>query len=491
VNRRNKYRNLFLVALGALILGALASCKSGVIVTRVVANKPETHVGIPHPLLYSRYETKLGWRVVGCGEKLKVETSVSFKGPQTAPDSENLFVIDPRSLSTPFKTSDLKVTYLPSGAPVSLNASIDDKSAEVISTIAKVGVGLVKFAATPSKSSEQKMNILEQKINNLEKKKEVCSEEVVKALPQVEQTTTLVKDYKIEVDKNSKALVKLSEKIATMGDNVDEETKKALSGALDALVASKDKLEKALKGQSKTINLTSYEINLYWPSRSSLLDKQFELPDEVFKRWTTPDVNTSEKQKSTIFLSMTRLDKKAISNEIVNPRLGIPIRTGATGNVSACVGSRCSNSGKSITSREDRLQQLGEIYYLPCESRAFTSVKCSYELDDNGQLKSMGHAATGSGEKVSAALNDIISQAVEAKKIHNEAATKQLEADTAYFEAVAARSAAMEALNKEGSDPTQAEINTFTAQAERLDAERALIEAELALEEAKAKRVGE
>lgn len=457
---------------------ALGGCTTQVAVTKVLPGKPETHVGTPHPLMYSRYDITLRWQVSKCGETLKLKLGAEFKEPEAVPDPDNSFVIDPASLSSPLKTSQVLVNYHESGAPASLNATLEDHSVQTIANVASIGAGWATFNALPRPAG----SVVD----------DVCSPAVLDALRSLSAAKDELDAASELVDARTSDLKAVTDKIADMGSNVDEATKSAFSKAISALGRAKATLESAQQAHGKLLEVISHKESQLWPVSGNQVDGSYQLPDHVFDRWTSNRINSNGAVADrTIFIELRGRDNAGHSPEKegdVDTKLGIPIRQGAAGRVSACSAKPCSTGGIPVASRNDHVLQLGSVYYLPCISRPFSSVTCSYSTHTNGRLKSAGSAITNApAEEITGALNDVISKAIVARQTRREAATKQLQAETAYLTAKAERDAAEAALYE--TDLLKADKDAaaaFMAQADRLNAERALIEANNALDAARA-----
>jgi hypothetical protein len=445
----------------------LTGCTTTLVITKVDPNRPESHVGIPHPLLYSRYETRLRWQVINCTGSLDVKVGVELDAPAAVPDGDNLFVIDPASLSSVFKTSEVLVEFLPSGAPVSLNAKAEDRGLQVIAGIATLGAGLVKLGAVPGAPRGPEG-----------KGVQVCADETAQALKDLPARNQAVAEARSLVD---------------AGVSGVKSPTGATARGIEDLGRAKARLEDALKAQARTLEALTFEQNEVWPPNGTTTTGRFELPLEVFQRWANDKVDPHDRDKAVVHLLLRGRDAAGwtpATEGAVRTDLGIPIRQGVEGEILACARQPCDSGGALLAKRVDRILQLGAVYYLPCVSRKFSSVSCTYRLDDSGRLKSMGSALTNAaGETVTTALNQALTQITEAKQAHLAAGVKQLEAETAYLKAKAERDAASDALAHATLDAGA--TAAFKAQAERLDAQRALIEAELALAAAQAKAAGQ
>lgn len=475
---------------GAILL---AGCSASIQIKRVNPGDPASAVGVPLPLMFTRYEVTASWQLVACkapdgGATLVVQPTVELGAPTTAPDAANLFVIDPASLSSPFKTSQVHVEYAPSGAPLVLNAKIEDRSAAVIAGVAALGAGLVKYAVVPAAPN----------VPAAAAGAPTCSKDAAQWVEDELAHRTKVKADTALLDDRVAALKVLVELVAGLGTNVDEATKARLVQQQRLTGEARLTLEDSTKKHARALDKVRHRQVLLWPRDGTQFNNKQEplkLPPAVVDGWRglpagakSSSAEWIESVGLSIHLDLRGRDALAnpASAAAVRTDLGIPLRLAVQGELLACSGSTCKDGSVPITRRSDRVLQLGPVFYLPCKSRVFSSVECSYAHDEAGNLKKAGSVnSNASAETAIGAINDVVKQATEARSARRTAETKRLEAETAYLKA---KKALEEAQAPAQQDP-QAAIKTESAalltQAARLDAERALIEAELALAEAR------
>lgn len=467
-------------ALCMLITATLLSgCATEAKITKVDPLNSETAVGVPHPLMFSRYPLTLRWQVTKCdATAITLALGADLAPPQAFPDPDNLFVIDPSSLSTPLKSSALSVAYHESGAPASLNATIDDHTVQTIANLASIGVSASRLL--PARGGN---------IPGGPVKATICSDEVVNALKALPDAKASLDGAVALVDSRTRELKAIADKIDQMGSNVDQATKTALSKLVSDLGKAKAMLDSAQKAHDKILQVVTHEQSLLWPSKGSESSAAFDLDAATLTSWVPISSDKPNPAETKIFLALRDSEKKPRPDNapVVNAKLGIPIRQGAIGYLSACKKSDCSSGGEVVAERSDRLLQLGVVYYLPCVSRPFSSVACSYTTSESGALKSAGSSQTSAtAESITSALGDLTEKAANAREARQAAKTQQIEAETAHLKAVAAQKEARDALS--AVDPLGADkaaAAAFSAQADRLNAERALIEAQNALDAAK------
>ena len=143
--------------IGGTALIFLCGCTTSLMVLRVDPARPETRVGLPYPLPYTRYEIEITRQIAGCGPLLKALVKADIKKVTTAPDPNQIFVLDPNSLSSAFKTSAVKIDYQLNGSLASLNASAEDRSAQIISNVVAIAGGAVEDLETVETATEARV----------------------------------------------------------------------------------------------------------------------------------------------------------------------------------------------------------------------------------------------------------------------------------------------------------------------------------------------
>jgi hypothetical protein len=483
----------------ALIIAALGctACTS-VDVTRVDPARPSSRVGISHPLAFTQYRIQLTRQVVGCGNQMKLSAGAKIEETRAAADPLHRFVIDPNSLSSPFKTSEIKAEYHPNGLVKTLNATADDKTGEVIANIGSIGVKIATLAAGVGAAGPGGP--------------EACHPDVVAALTKVATQKEKVKDATAAVEARTAQLKAIKEKIVTLGAAVNERSRDDLSTALDLLAEATDTQKREARTLAKLMEPLSHTETILWPANGDVGRGAFPFDRSVVRRWQNPatpgDDDPAELGKLDIFVQIISLSDTArilrterprpatagtadptTPPDTVVPRLGIPYRQPDYGQLRICSASHCDEGGDELAEQRGNILQLGYVYYLPCQSRPFTSISCSYELAEDGWLKSMGTAqrqaaAVGATGAAGALLDS-------ATSIHGTLAGDDLadmKARTDALKAEAELRAAQKALEDQPVDPnaaTRLQTTALQANVELAHAEKALLEAEAELADAR------
>lgn len=460
------------------ILLLCSACTTSLKIYRVDPMKPETRIGAPYPLLFTRYEIEVTRQVAGCGPELKALVKAEIKGIEGTPDPKQLFVLDLNSLASPVKTSEVKLEYLPNGAVSSLNASAEDRSAQIISNVVATAVKVVSIAAAAGAAPDGTPP-------------EACSKKVLEARTIMTTQTPIVEAAIQLVDSRTEEVKALNNKIASMGSNVDENTKVALGKAWDALAAAVNDLTDKKAILDKALKVITYVETIRWPDNGDMATGESQLIPAVLSGWGAVDTNPKALKKFAVFFNLVgvgAISRDLSKEDVVDPKLGVPYRQPVLGRFTICSGSACGADNLPIAEKVSDVLQLGYAYYLPCESRAFTSISCTFAMTDAGQLKSMGTAQkAASAEGLSGAAKDTVTQIGSLQETLASAKTKKLEAQTAALKAQADYAAAAASLQSDPSKPDKDETAALKASTDLLNAKRAQLEAEAALTEAQIK----
>ena len=467
-----------------LVAIACAGCTTRLAVTRVDPANPATRTGIPYPLMFSRYEIAISRQIIGCGNELTVAVRATIKPPSAAPDPDNLFVLDNNSLSSPLKTSSVLVAFSTSGAPLTLNAAAEDRTAQVIANVANIAVSIAKLAAIPGAGALSTAPTL------APERREICSDVVVKALGATRaQATALVAATNI-VESRTDDLKALQDKVVAMSPNVDEATKANLGRSYSALVAALDQQKAKKDVLARVLNDIAHVETIYWPGNGNTGKGVAEVPKSVLQRWLARPATNADVDALRVHLSLESLSSEGRNlsvPDVVRPELGVPFRQPVAGKLSVCR-EPCGANGDAIATSAGDVLQLGYVYYFPCESRPFSNITCAFTMTEAGRVASMGGTNTAAtAEVATGALKNVIDKAGEIQQIRATAAQKKLEAETALLKARADRDAAAAALQTDalrGDTDAAAGLRAPTA---LLDAQRAQAEAEIALAGTRAK----
>jgi hypothetical protein len=443
------------------------------------AEASKRYAGIPYPMMFTTFQVDITHRLIDCSPaKYDVASTVEISSPITAPDMNNMFLIDPNSLTGPFKSGDVKVTYLTNGAISSLNASADDKSVAVIANvvggvikIASIGLmaaaDAAKFAPAPSKCNDDTMAALAA---------------MARAEPDLERDTVKLKTA-------TDNLKKIADKLAAMGSNADEKTRTRHSDALDALNAIQSKVKAEKVAIEKLLRLLAITKTIRWPEDSSGRHKEVSMSLAEESKWGIATVAADLVIGVALEPAFQMPDGWTPQSPgyKIDPKFGLPYRLALPGRLKVCNGA-CKTTTEVYAETVANILQLGDVYYIPCRSPAFTSSSCELTYADTGELKSMGTMTkSASAENISAAFKDAATQYGDYRSARSASEEKAKGTELATLKAEAELAAAKAALVKDPSAGVLAQTASIKATTGLAEAKLALLEAEAALAASPAK----
>jgi hypothetical protein len=445
-------------------------------VKEVSATDPKTRVGLPYPLPFTQHRMLLTRQVVECGAKPKVLATAKIEETRNAPDPLHRYVIDPNSLSSIVKTSELKAEYHPNGLVKALNATAEDKTGEIIGNVAGIGVKIASLMAAPGSGGAAQ---------------EACKQSVIDALAKIKTQEPKLEHANKNVETATAALKAAKEKLVTLGASADETSKTALSTAYTALTNALDAQKKEAKALTELMKEVSHTETHYWPGNGDVGRGVFPFDQSVLKRWMSLDDDPSvaqEVKKLDIYVQLDPATEggralrtvkpeagvkpaglAATARDALNAKLGIPFRQPEIGHLQICSGGFCNAGGEQVAEHRGNILQLGYVYYLPCESKPFSSVACSFELTEDGSLKSMG---TANKQAILAGGTDALESA--------------LESAGTIKKTLAEYRAAVKALDESPNAGAASETAALKAQIELAKAKKDLLTAEAELRSAQA-----
>lgn len=455
----------------ALLLAG--GCTTHLQVQRMNTDVEASRVGAPFPVGFTQYTVEVTREVVECGPELKLKTSAEIKEMKVQRDPNLRFTVRINSLSSPLKVSSLDLGYDANGMITTVNASAEDKTAQVIGNLVGSAAKIATIGALPGASPGAVP--------------EACSKEVRDALAEVEGLRPDVKAATKLVVGRTETLKALQGKAAALGANIDEGTKGRIAKAHDELAAATENLAEKNKKLEKPLNTISHKQTVHWPPHGDLFDDLVAMDDVVWARFGRVDDNVAVRRRFEIFLTLSPIvsgGRNLLKPASVEAGLGLPYRTPEPGRLVVCAERKCVPGGELLAEKTGEVLQLGTIYYLPCVSRPFSNISCSLALNPDGTLKSVGSAQKASiAEGASAALLANLETVRATRETLSSAKVKQIEANTAALKAEADYAAALAA---NANQATVLETSAVKARVELALAQKAEADALAALELTKA-----
>lgn len=454
---------------------AISGCSTSLTVVRYDEKTSSTAVGAPFPLMYTRYDVDIKRQVTGCGAELKAKVIAEVKGSKSAPDPNQLFTLQTTSLSSAVKASQVKATYHPTGAVATLNASADDKTGAVVANVASIAAKVVGIGAAAGAAGGAPT--------------EACSKEVLAALSTALKLKPEVEAAGRAVEALTAQLAEVMKRVSATGNNPDKATKEELAKVSKALADAVDASDKKSAALEKVLKTLTFTQSITWPANGDIESETVLMPQYALDKWGTLDKNPNERSKFGVTLSLKAVGgagrhSLAVSQN-VDPALGVPYRAPSPGKLRICAQDRCTEQDEALAESSGQVQQLGHVYYLPCTSRPFSSIACTLEFADTGELKSAGSENKAAiAEGLTTAAKDVMTQVAAIKETKATADTKALEAQNAALKLQVDNAKLQAALSP---NATQAEIDALKLETDLDTAKKASLDAKAALKEAQAK----
>jgi len=519
----------------ALLCVAVSGCTTSLSTSREVrsAHADDAVRGIPYTLPILQYEIKVTRVLSQCVEKVgdgkaaKSVPSVKFAVKAEATPvyvPGETFSIDYEKLGGISKTTSLTIENHEAGTLKSINATVEDRSAEIIAATVKTAVGIASIASgIPIPSAADGGKVTEQML--------VCTPEAEKLLNAIETASADLKTATGELTKTTDRVTLLSEQaranaLSEAGKQELLEKLKEQTAKTKAVAAAQGKVEKAA-------GVVSTVAAIRWPQAFDQSRTYFELTGPDLQKLAKLVVqaalvagtdNATENRCDAHRSVQTCLGEKLMVGSVIEPlvpqapgtldsatgaispetaQMGIFVRPPEAGRLILCRNAEndlCSSASKEVLLRapDAMVPQLGQLRFLPFKNDAFENNVITLALRSNGTvekfeyktLKAQGEAiantAAGAVGQIGGFL-DASRQAREAEATELaalEKATRDKEIATLQFEID--KLTKEQELAKLTQPPTVSELATVKSDAELSNARRALYEALLAEREAKA-----
>lgn len=468
---------------------ALAGCSSNLAIRKIQPG--DTATGYPYRLKFTQFEIPITWRVVGCdpsqpdGQQLKLKITAEAKDKAT-PDPSQYYVIDPSTLQGPFRATEFSMEWYDDRSTKTINSSVDDQTGTAIVNVLTGVAHIAKAGLFAGGGSD-------------------CNAEVVDALGKIdgkEGQEALTKQAQEDVEDQILVVTKLTAKLAAAGANADDQTKLQLANAQNllerkaaVLAGEQSKLKRLLVVLAETRTVT-------WPETGSSFAsdpaKPFRPSLEARQRWkmngTSPAAN--------VHLALLPRDGRPLPTEAElkaqgnGARAGVPYREPRPMKLYACNPDPCGTDAaalddvnKLVKSSEVLVLQGGTMFYLPFRAQTFAHIKNSAGFAQSGVLTSAGSSQVrGAGSSIAETFKGSAEQLSAIVTNSRAAETARLTAKADEMKAKKALADAEAALAPASDADKQAMIKAYQTDATLATAERTKIEAEIALQAARAQQ---
>lgn len=458
------------IAAAALASAIASGCTSTLVVRKAQTTGSDaeaSRIGVPYSLPFNTFKIDITRRLVACPATLQFKAEITALGSR--PDPAHTYVLDPNSLAGSMKTSDVKLEYFPSGTPKSLNVTAEDRTGAVVANVASIFGTVIPLAAAAAGKAAPP----------------ACTDDAKKTLASIKQSNADVALKKREVDALSAQVKALVVKVGAVANKPDAATKKALSASYDKLQKANQELTDLSDQLAQALAKVTNTVSVYWPGDGDTFSGMNAADIGVMGRWVEGAAKMNPQQFDASYaidpISKGNNSRPDNNPQTVSPENGIPIRPPVAAVLRVCQGNACKpigTEGASLIARlETDLPQLGNIYYLACTSRPFSSIGCAFELTETGQITTIGTQNKAAlAEGATAAAKSVADQLVSIKTAMDALPLKQTQAKTDELKAQADLDAAQNALS-----PAAGATAALNAQTELYNAQLSNVQAEAAL----------
>ncbi len=447
--------------------------------------------GIRYRLPFSQFKGVQIRRLTKCGPKPEIAIKLDSVSIVSSPDWTRQYVVDMHSLSSAMKTSALKIERYPNGQLKSINAEAEDRSAAVIGSAISTALKFVTPIPDPAAGGAMFGP-------------QACTPEAAQSLVDAALLKDKLATVTAKIEEETADLNGLVEQVQLAGGKSDKSLRVKLvatSSALQKSRAEHVKIQKKLDEELKKITLSE---EFLWPlAPTDFGPKPMPLPVDVATKWFAPP---AIKMMSDLSCTQFWLDRtgpgiiETVSDKDDEAFQGIRYResepgafvvTGSPVQSMAAPGIRCdSGRGKEEFRFPAEIHQIGRLMTLPFNNRMFQSNAISATWDEAGRLTMVSY-----GEKTAAAetVANLASTSVSAfRDAVSARRSEELQDLKARNDLLTARVTNAELMGKLSPpvDPNIEAIANFDADRRLSEAETAAINAELALNRARAELAG-
>lgn len=426
----------------ALAVGGCTSLSTSSDVS--TASLDEAVLGVPYSLPMLQYELKLTRTLVSCTNGTTKEKLLKFSVAAEAAAHHvpgETYVIDYRKLAGPTKISGVTVLHHEGTKLLkSINATAQDRSAEIIGNVAKSAVGIAALAnGIPLPSGARPIGTLPPAATG----ELICNASAEKLIAALEAATAKAKLSSEALKKATAGVDELANRVSALSDADRATLTKrvtAQQAAARALAGAQGELDEA----KQAVTLTT---TLRWPRDIAMTGKTLrvhatdlgrlvQLVDLVASSGTR---NTKENpcdlaltaaeclgRKLKVHAKLDRLEPEAPAAQkdkgpqrqsvSVDGAKGVFVRPPVLGRLLVCAANEaeeCDENGPRVLVRSDdvAIPQLGTLRFLPFENQAFQDNSLVLEVDKSGNIAKFEYKhLKAQGEGASATALNLVNE---------------------------------------------------------------------------------
>lgn len=446
--------------------------------------------GAPYNLTFTQYDLTIKRRLVSCVKDtdkalapgalpvsdVKIETTVEAKRKE-ARDPEREYVIDFAALRSFFKTTDVAVEYYDNGALKSVNATVDDKTAEFLKSSFTVAAKVAKLTAGAGAANTQG-----------------CSKDVRDALVEGIKAEEELKAKTALLTRLTTVLEKRVAVASALGPTRNAAERQALASEVTAVIDAKaqvDAQQAKVNAHQKRFTKTA---KLTWPNSGETFSAELlePLTRADVRAWVSLDDEGSAALKDTGVWARFTSDSASAKHVLCTPNCGdsekapgLKYRMAKPGKFQVCSNATCSGEDAELFKDTGLFSQLGPIMTLPLRNYPFMTQTVVLTMNEAGQPTKLGYRSEAGAEKALDTLNTFVDEYGKVRQARKPKSELELvKEQTELLEAKAKLAVAKAALEPNPSANQAATTAALKADTALLEAELAKLKAQAALDEA-------
>lgn len=494
-----KRYSIFLAALAGLSCACSTELKS----VRIVDPDTIPVAGAPYNLTYTRFKVKVIRRVASCydapakekGGKddqpaIRVKVQASAEAEQRRDPLRN-YVLDLGSLQGAFKSSDVQVSYYDTGGIKSINASAEDKTGEVLASVAQTAAKLVGASAVAAGVALTEGRTVQP---------ERCQPMVEVAVRELPGREAELAARTVEIDRKVQQLQQYLAVAVAMGRTLPRADRDNVTQAIRELNALRDANIATQAQIASYLDLISVQDDVSWPENGETFVSAAPVLEPVdatvLMKWMGT-TSASFQDATAVYLELKASEAmgrvRPCTKDCPDQKVeGLKYRMPALGSLSMCSELRAA-AGKEppacidgqVVAQNDMISQLGPIFTLPLKSAVFTNKSIVATFAENGVPTSLGTKASAAADKAAATFGSLADASIAAGTSRAGREAAELESKIKVLTLKKQLADATEALAPPPKDPKKEATDTFTVDTAMLNAELANRAARQALDEAR------
>ena len=447
-------------------------------------------VGIGYVLPFTQYAMSVTWRLDYCpadaaAEEKAARVVVKTEATRGSADDATLaYMIDPNDLQSITNITTFGAKWIDGTNQLSsINASVEDRTGQIIGNLTKTAVSAIKLLAGPGGGSDTYTP---------------CSDTAKAALAKAKTAKAELDLKTAAVEAATEELGSIKKVVEALGDSIDDATKKRYADAITKLTTAQETQNDAAEALAKAQKAISFTRKFSWPADGNTFSSGgYDIDPTILTKWIPGG------KAPKIFLQIDRIG--SFGRSPTQPGIAAPdsklkglrYRMPAKGQLLACTKEKCGlnsavgvdqpaylDQASILANFEGPIAQLGYVNVLSFKTRTFGTNSFSAEFNSDASLKSVAFEQKAAAlEQATGVLADTTSQLATALD-----PTTRLKAKTDYLKALKDQRDAQTALVPAAADPNAQSVSSLNSETSLLNAQIANLEAQIALDALKAKR---